>query len=156
MIGTICCSSVLGPTHQRMVPSVRLPAIFNICSPSAATMTNGLSSVINVACCSRDHTSPCRLAVPVSSSESRIARYSDMCLTGRSHFIPQRPSTEGWCARPIPRTSRPLDAACAVSAPAAMTSGWRVHVGTTAVPSSMFDVARPAIASTASESASAV
>ena len=46
------------------------------------------------------------------------------------------PSTKNWWETPIPSVSRPPDAAWAVSAAWASTTGWRGWVATTAVPSS--------------------
>src|SRR5262245_25686750 len=70
-----------------------------------------------------------------------------MCRIGFSHFMRNRSSTTGWCRSPIPSTNRPPVAACAVSAAAAVACGWRVQVGTTAVPTVISDVPAAAIAS---------
>jgi hypothetical protein len=79
-----------------------------------------------------------------------------MCRIGFSHVMCQRSSTAGWCDRPMPSTRRPWVRAWAVSALAASAMGCWVHVGTTAVPSSITLVAGPAAVSTPSASASPV
>ena len=53
------------------------------------------------------------------------------------------PSTLGLWASPMPRLSRPPIASWVVSAWAANISGWRGHVGITAVPISMVLVVAP-------------
>ena len=79
-----------------------------------------------------------------------------MWRIGFSHFIRRLPSTDGLWASPRPRIVRPPVAACVVSACEAAVCGWRVHVGTTAVPSSIDDVRGPASARTLSASTSPV
>ena len=70
-----------------------------------------------------------------------------MCLIGFSHAMCRWPSTAGWCDKPIPSTNRPPVAAWVVRAAAAIAWGWRVQVGTTAVPSVISAVPVAAIAS---------
>ena len=84
--------------------------------------------------------------LPVKSA-SRHVRYSRMWRTGREKSKPSCPSMATLWLSPIPRTNRPPVAAWAVSACCAITTGWRVKVGTTNVPSSIRRVRAPASAS---------
>jgi hypothetical protein len=51
-----------------------------------------------------------------------------------------------WCDGPMPRVNRPEHATWVVSACCAMICGWRVWIGTTAVPISMRSVIWPSSA----------
>ena len=66
-----------------------------------------------------------------------------MCLAGRANGMPSVASIGALWASPMPRVSRLPIASCTVSACAASISGWRSHVGTTAVPISMVSVRAP-------------
>ncbi len=57
-----------------------------------------------------------------------------------------------WCESPMPRLSRPPDAAFTVRHCCASINGWRGYVGTTPVPSSMRGTSRPTMASAVSVS----
>ncbi len=76
-----------------------------------------------------------------------------MCLAGVAKGILRVPSTVILWARPMPRINRPAPmASTTVEAWAASISGWRGHVGITAVPSSMVLVAAPMVAMAVSAS----
>ncbi len=68
-----------------------------------------------------------------------------MCVYGFANESPNIPSITIWCDRPMPRLKRLPEKAAADSAACAIATGWRGYVGTTAVPTSMRDVARAQI-----------
>ena len=146
MRGAMWDSIVRGPTHHRMVPSVRVPAMRSIWSPSAASITFGrlvggsghgavggeapdLAPVLH------------RLAVAAPAAAPRGSRACGGSASPTSCASAARRPARG--DRPMPSTRRPWVFACAVSALAASAIGCWSQVGTTAVPSSITLVAGP-------------
>ena len=127
------------------VPAESCPARRSICGPSAATrIGGGVTPGGGVRAKLRMRKSwPVKSTVCPLKRAARHVRYSRLCRIGREKSKPNCPSIDTRWLRPIPRTNRPPVAAWAVSACWAITTGCRVNVGTTNVPSSRRFVRAP-------------
>src|SRR4051795_5471416 len=155
--GRICVSIAFGPLSQRIVPAVCAPAIRSMRGPIAASITVGGSAAAApvIPSTSPDQMSPVNDTLRSVSAGSSTERYSSMCFAGVANGTFSVPSIVGLCASPMPSTSRFPIASCTVSACPASISGWRNHVGMTAVPSSIVLVRAPITAMAVSASGTA-
>src|SRR3954447_23870969 len=81
MVGTMWSATVAGPVIQVIVPSARVPAIFNISGARAAISTGQDSApgtVIGPNEVSADIVSPLNCTLPPLTAGPRIERYSRM------------------------------------------------------------------------------
>jgi hypothetical protein len=136
---------VRGPLSHSTAPSVRPPASASMRGPMAATSTDGAgtSGAPPMPSVTPDQMSPAKSTFRSVSVGSSTDRYSDMWVAGWSNGTRRVASIGALWASPMPRASRPPAISWVVSAWAASISGCRNHVGTTAVPSSIVEVARP-------------
>ena len=147
--GTMCDSSVRGPTHAEIVPSASAPVTASACAPSAATSTGtsalSMPSSTSTSKCSPWNETGCRRAAVAAPRGIRAASRSATRRPSAARIIDP-------CDIPMPSVRRPPSAACAVRAPCAIATGWRGGAGTIAVPSSIVAAAWPATASAVSGS----